>query len=75
MDYSIADFPVLHYLLKIAQTYVHCVDDAIQPSHPLSHFSPLALNLSQHQVLFKCVSSSHQVARVLELQLQHQSFQ
>ena len=49
------------------------VGDAIQPSHPLS--SPSAFNLSQHQVLFQCVGSSHQVAKVLELQLQHQSFQ
>ena len=51
------------------------VGDAIQPSHPLSSPSPLALNLSQHQGLFQWVSSSHQVAKVLEFQLQHQSFQ
>ena len=57
------------------QTYVHRVSDAIQPSHPLSSPSPSALNLSQHQSLFKRVSSLHQVAKVLELQLQHQSFQ
>ena len=49
--------------------------DAIQPSHPLSSPSPPAFNLSQHQGLFKWVSSSHQVAKVLELQIQHQSFQ
>ena len=47
----------------------------IQPSHPLSSPSPPALNLSQHQGLFNWVSSSHQVAKVLEFQLQHQSFQ
>ena len=50
------------------------VGDAIQPSHPLSSTSPPALNLSQHQGLLKRVSSSHQVAKVLEFQLQHQSF-
>ena len=57
------------------QTHVHWVGDAIQPSHPLSSPSPPALNLSQHQGLFKWVSSSHQVAKILEFQLQHQSFQ
>ena len=57
------------------QTHVHRVGDAIQPSHPLSSPSPPALNLSQHQGLFNWVSSLHQVAKVLELQLQHQSFQ
>ena len=61
--------------LFITQTHVHWVGDAIQPSHPLSSLSSPALNLSQHQGLFKWVSSSHQVAKVLELQLQHQSFQ
>ena len=53
----------------------HRVSDAIQPSHPLSSPSPPAFNLCQHQGLFKWVSSSHQVAKVLQLQLQHQSFQ
>ena len=68
-------FPVLHYLPEFAQTHAHWVDDAIQPSHPLSPpFSP-TLNLSQHQGLFQWVGSSHQVVKVLELQLQHQSFQ
>ena len=57
------------------QTHVHRVNDAIQPSHPLSSPSPPALSLSQHQGLFQWVSSSHQVAKVLEFQLQHQSFQ
>ena len=53
----------------------HWVSDAIQPSHPLSSLSSLALNLSQHQGLFKWVSCLHQVAKVLEFQLLHQSFQ
>ena len=66
-------FPVLHHLLEFAQTHVHWVNDAIQPS--LSLPSPDAFNLSQHQGLFQWVSSSHQVAKELELQLQHQSFQ
>ena len=68
-------FPVHHQLPELAQTLVHWVSDAIQPSHPLSSPSPPAFNLSQHQGLFQRVSSSHQVAKVLELQLQHQSFQ
>ena len=55
--------------------HFHWVGDAIQPSHPLSSPAPPALNLSQHQSLFQWVSSSHQVAKVLEFQLQHQSFQ
>ena len=63
---------VHHQLLKLALTHVHWVHDAIQPSHPLSSPSPLAFNLSQHPGLFKWVSSSHQVAKVLEFQLQHQ---
>ena len=75
MDCSTPGFPVLHHLMKFAQTHVHWVGDAIQPSHPLPSPSPPALNLSQHQGLFKWVSSSHQVAKVLEFQLQHQSFQ
>ena len=60
------------YLPELAQTHVHWVDDAIQPSHPLSSPSPSAFSLSQHQGLFQWVSSSHQVAKVLELQLQLQ---
>ena len=59
----------------LTQTHVHGVSGASQPSHPLSSPSPPAFNLSKHQGLFKRVSSSHQVARVLELQLQLQSFQ
>ena len=70
-----AGFPVLHYLPEFAQTHVRWVNDAIQLSHPLSPASPPVLNLSQHQGLFQWVGSSHQVAKGLELQLQHQSFQ
>ena len=66
---------VLHHLLEFAQTYVHWVSDAIQPSHSPSSLSPPAFSLSQHQDLFQWVCSLHQVAQVLELQLQHQSFQ
>ena len=64
-----------HQLLESTQTHVHWVSDAIQASHPLLSPSPPALNLSQHQGLFKWVSSSHRVAKVLDFQLQHQSFQ
>ena len=66
---------VHHQLPESTQTHVRWVGDTIQPSHPLSSSSPPALNLSQHQGLFKWVSSSHQVAKVLGFQLQHQSFQ
>ena len=75
MDCSTPGFPVLHYLPEFAQTHVYCISDAIQPSHPLSSPSPPAFNLSQHQSLSQWYSSSHQVAKVLEFQLQHQSFQ
>ena len=68
-------FPVFHHLPELAQTHVHWFGDAMQPSPPLSSSSPPAFNLSQHQGLFKWVSSSHQVVEVLELQLQYQSFQ
>ena len=74
MDCSTPGFSVLHYLLEFAQTHVHWVSDAVQPSHPLSLPSLPALNLSQHQSLFQWVGSSHQVAKLLELQFQHQSF-
>ena len=67
--------PVHHQLPESTQTHVHWVGDAIQPSHPLSSPSPPVFNLSQHQGLFKWVSSSHQVAKVLEFQLQNQSYQ
>ena len=66
MDCSAPGFPVLHCLLELAQTHIYQVGDAIQPSHPLLSPSP-AFSLSQHQGLFKQVSSSHQVAKVLEL--------
>ena len=75
MDCSTPGFPIHHQLPELTQTHVHPVGDAIQPSHPLSSPSPPAFNLSQHQGLFQRVSSSHQMAKVLELQLQHQSFQ
>ena len=74
MDCSTPGLPVHHQLPEFTQTHVHWVGYAIQPSHPLSSHSP-ALSLSQHQGLIKWVSSSHQVAKVLEFQLQHQSFQ
>ena len=74
IDCSRTGFPVLHYLPEFAQTHVHWVNDAIQSSHPLSTPSAYTLNLFYHQGLFQCVSSSHQVAKVLELQVQHQSF-
>ena len=67
-------FPVLCYLPEFAQTHGHWISNAIQPSHSLSYTSLPALNLSQHQGLFQWVSSSYQVAKVLELRLQHQSF-
>ena len=72
---STPGLPVHHQLPESTQTHVHWVSDAIQPSHPLSSPSPPALNLSQHQGLFKWVSSWLQVAKVLEFQLQHQSLQ
>ena len=75
MNHSMPGLPVHHQFPEFTQTHVHCVIDAIQPSHPLSSPSLSALNLSQHQGLFKWVSSSHQVAKVLEFQLQHQALQ
>ena len=75
MDCMMPGFPVHHQHLKFTQTHDHRVSDGIQPSHPLSSpYSP-ALHLSQHQGLFQWVSFSHQVAKVLKSQLQHQSFQ
>ena len=73
MDCSTSGFPVHHQILELANTHVHWDGNAIQPSHPLSSPSPPAFNPSQHQGLFKWVSSLHQVAKVLELQ--HWSFQ
>ena len=75
MNHSMPGLPIHHQLLDSTQTHVHWVSDAIQPSHLLLSPSPPALNPSQHQGLFKWVSSLHQVAKVLEFQLQHQSFQ
>ena len=75
MDCSTLGFSVYHQLPQLTQTHVHWVGDAIQPSHPLSSPSPPTFNLSQHQGLFQLISSLHQVAKLLALQLQHQSFQ
>ena len=75
MNHSTPSLPVHHQLPEFTQTRVHWVGDTIQPSHPLSSTSHPTLNLSQHQDLFKWVSSSHEVAKVLEFQLQHQSYQ
>ena len=75
MDCSTPGFPVHHQLPELAQTHVHCVGDAIQPSHPLLFPSTPAFNASQYQGLFQGVSYLHQVAKVLEFQLQPQSFQ
>ena len=74
MDHRTPGFPVHHQLPGLPQTHVHQVGDGIQPSYPLLSPSP-TFNLSQHQGLFQWVYHSHQVATVLELQLQHQSFQ
>ena len=75
MNYCTPGFPVHHQLLKLTQTHVHWVGDAIQPLHFLSYPSLPAFSLSQHQRLFEWVSFSHQVAKILQFQLQHQSFQ
>ena len=75
MDCSTPGLPVHHQLPEFTQTQVHCVSDAIQPSHPLSSPCPPTFNLSKHQGLFQRAGSSHQVAKVLEFQLQYQSFQ
>ena len=75
IDCSMPGFPVLQHLPEFAQTQVHGVGAAIQPSHPLPPHSSFAFTLSQHQGLFQWVSSLHQVAKVLGFQLQCQSFQ
>ena len=75
VDCSMPGFCVHHQLTELTQTHLHQVSNAIQPSHPLSSPSSSAFNLFQDQDLFQWVSSSHQVASILELQLQHQSFQ
>ena len=75
MNHSTPGLPVHHQLPEFTQTHIHWVIDAIQPSHPLSSPSPPAPNPFQHQSLFQWVNSSHEVAKVLEFQLQHHSFQ
>ena len=75
MHCSTTGFPVLHHLLELCQTHGRWAGNAIKPSHPLSSPFPPALSLSQHQGLFQWVSSLYQVAKVLELQLQHQDIQ
>ena len=75
MDCSTPGLAVHHQLPEFTQTHVHWVGDAIQSSHPLLSLSPSTFNFSQHQSLFQWVRSLHQVAKVLEFQLQHQSFQ
>ena len=75
MDCSMPGLPVPHQLPEFAQVLIHCFGDASQPSHPLRPPSPPALNVNQHQGLFQWVDCSHQMAKLLKLQLQHQSFQ
>ena len=75
MNHSTPGLLVHHQLPEFTQTHVHQVGDTIQPPHPLSSPSLPAPNPSQHQGLFQWVNSSHKVAKVLEFQLQHQSFQ
>ena len=75
MDCSTPGFPVLHHLLVLDQTHVHWVSEAMQTSHSLSSPSPTTFNLAQHKGLFQWVGSLYQVAKVLELLLQHQAFQ
>ena len=75
MNHSMPGLPVHQQLPEFTQTHVHWVGNAVQPSHPLSSPSPPAPNSSQYQSIFQWVNSSHEVAKVLEFQLQHQSFQ
>ena len=75
MNHRTPGLSVHHHLPEFTQTHVHRVSDAIQPSHPLSSPSPPAPNPSQHQSLFQWVNSSHEVAKVLEFQLQRHSLQ
>ena len=74
MDCGTLGLPVPHHLPEFAQVHVHWIGDTIQPSHPLSPSSLFAFNLSQHQGLLWWVSSSHQVAKELEFQLQPWAF-
>ena len=73
--YSTPGLPIPHHLWKSSQVHVHCISDPIQPSHPLLPSSPSAPNLYQHQKIFQWVICAHQIIKILELQLQHQSFQ
>ena len=75
MNRSTPGLPVHHQIPELTQTHAHRVSDAIQPSHSLLSPSPPVPNPSQHQGLFQRVNSSHEVDKVLEFQLQHQSFQ
>ena len=75
MDYSMPDLPVTNHLLEFAQVHVHCIGDAIQPPDPLTPSSPSALNLSHLQGLLQWAIFSNQMTKILELQLQPQSFQ
>ena len=75
LNHSTPGLPVHHQLPEFTQTHVHRVSDAIQPSHPLLSPSPPDPNPSQHQSLCQWINSSHEVAKVLEFQLQHHSFQ
>ena len=75
MDCSMPGLPGPYQLLEFAKVHVHCISDAVQLSHPLMPSSPSALNPSQHQGLFQRVVCSHQMTKILELQLYHQSFQ
>ena len=74
MNRSTPGLPIHHQLPEFTQTHVHCVGEAIQSSHSLLSPSPPAFSLSQHQGLFQWACSSHQVAKVLEIQIQHQTF-
>ena len=69
------EFPVHHQLPEITQIHFHPVGDVIQPAHPLQSPSPAAFYLSEHRDVFQWIRSSHQVVKVLGLQLWHQSFQ
>ena len=73
LESDVPHHPLPPHILEFAQVHIHWIGDVIQQSHPLSSSAPSAINLSQHQGLFQWVSSSHQVTKVLELQLQHQS--
>ena len=75
MDCSLMGLPVPHHLPELALVTVHCIGDAVQPSHPLMPSSPSALDLSQHQGFFQWVICLHHMTKILELQLRHQSFQ